>query len=159
MIPSQSAVSGIECCRVSYDLPVNFSCRGHSRITQLRYAGCPSQQVVIAAEKVCRQHQRSELASADLATAQRHRCSARRQDAVQPGINPLNASSEIVALDERDRHRIALPKRAARSDIQVDAIAAAAIPDHETEINFGGGCAYLFECDCAGGTGKFLWQN
>ncbi|ACM30921.1 MULTISPECIES: hypothetical protein [Rhizobium/Agrobacterium group] len=32
-------------------------------------------------------------------------------------------------------------------------------PDYETEMNFGGGCGYLFECECAGGTGKFLWQN
>jgi hypothetical protein len=32
-------------------------------------------------------------------------------------------------------------------------------PDHETEMNFGGGCGYLFECACAGGSGKFLWQS
>lgn len=31
-------------------------------------------------------------------------------------------------------------------------------PDHETQMNFGGGCGYLFECDCAEVTGKFLWQ-
>lgn len=33
-------------------------------------------------------------------------------------------------------------------------------PDQKTEMNFGGGgCGYLFECDCAGGVGKFLWQS
>lgn len=32
-------------------------------------------------------------------------------------------------------------------------------PDHRTEMNFGGGgCGYLFECDCAGVSAKFLWQ-
>jgi hypothetical protein len=31
-------------------------------------------------------------------------------------------------------------------------------PDDETEMNFGGGWGYLFECDCAGGSGKFLFQ-
>ncbi len=31
-------------------------------------------------------------------------------------------------------------------------------PEYETQMNFGAGCGYLFECDCAGGTGKFLWQ-
>ncbi|XUY30202.1 hypothetical protein RMR21_023860 (plasmid) [Agrobacterium sp. rho-8.1] len=32
-------------------------------------------------------------------------------------------------------------------------------PHYETEMNFGGGCGYLFECKCEGGSGKFLWQN
>ncbi|CAM2787723.1 hypothetical protein [Pseudomonas fluorescens] len=31
-------------------------------------------------------------------------------------------------------------------------------PDHTTEMNFAGGCAYLFECDCSGVSAKFLWQ-
>lgn len=31
-------------------------------------------------------------------------------------------------------------------------------PDHQTEMNFAGGCGYLFECRCAGVSGKFLWQ-
>lgn len=32
-------------------------------------------------------------------------------------------------------------------------------PDDGSGMNFGGGCGYLFECDCAGGSGKFLWQS
>lgn len=32
-------------------------------------------------------------------------------------------------------------------------------PDHATEMNFGGGCGYLFACDCAKASGKFLWQS
>lgn len=31
-------------------------------------------------------------------------------------------------------------------------------PDHDTAMNFGGGCGYLFECRCAQVSGKFLWQ-
>lgn len=31
-------------------------------------------------------------------------------------------------------------------------------PDHATEMNFAGGCGYLFECRCTGVSGKFLWQ-
>jgi len=31
--------------------------------------------------------------------------------------------------------------------------------DYTTEMNFAGGCGYVFECDCAGGVGKFLWQS
>ena len=32
-------------------------------------------------------------------------------------------------------------------------------PDYQTSMNFGGGgCAYLFDCDCGAG-GKFLWQS
>lgn len=31
-------------------------------------------------------------------------------------------------------------------------------PDYQTEMNFAGGCGYLFECRCAGISGKFLWQ-
>lgn len=30
-------------------------------------------------------------------------------------------------------------------------------PDHRTEINFGGGCAYAFRCGC--GAAKMLWQQ
>ena len=30
-------------------------------------------------------------------------------------------------------------------------------PDGETEMNFGGGCAYLFDCTCES-SAKFLWQ-
>lgn len=32
-------------------------------------------------------------------------------------------------------------------------------PDYATEMNFAGGCGYLFECECAGCCGKFLWQS
>lgn len=32
-------------------------------------------------------------------------------------------------------------------------------PDHATAMNFGGGTGFLFECDCGGGSGKFLWQS
>ncbi|HEY4251644.1 MAG TPA: hypothetical protein VGM87_10600 [Roseomonas sp.] len=32
-------------------------------------------------------------------------------------------------------------------------------PDHRTEMNFAGGCGYVFECDCPGGSAKFLWQS
>lgn len=32
-------------------------------------------------------------------------------------------------------------------------------PDHRTEMNFAGGCGYLFDCACPAGTPKFLWQN
>jgi hypothetical protein len=33
-------------------------------------------------------------------------------------------------------------------------------PDHRTEMNFGGGgCGYVFDCDCARATPKFLWQS
>jgi len=32
-------------------------------------------------------------------------------------------------------------------------------PDHDTAMNFAGGCGYLFRCECAGGSGKFLWQG
>ncbi|CAH0235730.1 hypothetical protein [Roseomonas sp. CECT 9278] len=31
-------------------------------------------------------------------------------------------------------------------------------PEHGTAMNFGGGAAYLFACDCTWGGGKFLWQ-
>lgn len=31
-------------------------------------------------------------------------------------------------------------------------------PDYQTEMNFAGGCGYLFECRCSGISGKFLWQ-
>jgi len=31
-------------------------------------------------------------------------------------------------------------------------------PDYRTEMNFAGGCGYLFECRCSGVSGKFLWQ-
>lgn len=32
-------------------------------------------------------------------------------------------------------------------------------PDYQSEMNFGGGgCAYLFNCDCADSSAKFLWQ-
>lgn len=31
-------------------------------------------------------------------------------------------------------------------------------PDWKTAMNFGGGCAYLFHCDCKNHTAKFLWQ-
>ncbi len=31
-------------------------------------------------------------------------------------------------------------------------------PDHASEMNFAGGCGYLFECRCSGVSGKFLWQ-
>jgi hypothetical protein len=31
-------------------------------------------------------------------------------------------------------------------------------PDWQTEMNFGGGCAYLFDCSCNGHSAKFLWQ-
>lgn len=31
-------------------------------------------------------------------------------------------------------------------------------PDHETAMNFGGGCAYVFDCACGSATGKLLWQ-
>lgn len=31
-------------------------------------------------------------------------------------------------------------------------------PDYQTEMNFAGGCGYLFECHCSGVSGKFLWQ-
>lgn len=32
-------------------------------------------------------------------------------------------------------------------------------PDAATEMNFGGGgCAYVFACDCAQGSAKFMWQ-
>ena len=31
-------------------------------------------------------------------------------------------------------------------------------PEHETEMNFAGGCGYLFECRCSVVSGKFLWQ-
>lgn len=31
-------------------------------------------------------------------------------------------------------------------------------PDYQTEMNFAGGCGYLFECRCSGVSGKFLWQ-
>lgn len=30
-------------------------------------------------------------------------------------------------------------------------------PDYKTEMNFGGGCAYVFDCGCKN-TAKFLWQ-
>lgn len=30
-------------------------------------------------------------------------------------------------------------------------------PDRETEMNFAGRCAQIFECDCAGGVGKLCW--
>lgn len=30
-------------------------------------------------------------------------------------------------------------------------------PDHTTAMNFGGGCAYVFRCDC--GSAKLLWQQ
>ena len=30
--------------------------------------------------------------------------------------------------------------------------------DSESSANFGGGCAYLFGCDCELLSGKFLWQ-
>jgi hypothetical protein len=31
-------------------------------------------------------------------------------------------------------------------------------PDHKTAMNFGGGCAYVFDCSCSAATGKLLWQ-
>jgi len=31
-------------------------------------------------------------------------------------------------------------------------------PGHETAMNFGGGCAYVFDCSCDSPTGKLLWQ-
>ena len=31
-------------------------------------------------------------------------------------------------------------------------------PDHNTAMNFGGGCAYVFDCSCGAATGKMLWQ-
>lgn len=31
-------------------------------------------------------------------------------------------------------------------------------PDYATEMNFGGGCGYLFDCDCTAAVPKFLWQ-
>ena len=31
-------------------------------------------------------------------------------------------------------------------------------PDYRSEMNFAGGCGYLFECRCSGVSGKFLWQ-
>lgn len=31
-------------------------------------------------------------------------------------------------------------------------------PDYQTEMNFAGGCGYLFECRCSGISAKFLWQ-
>jgi hypothetical protein len=32
-------------------------------------------------------------------------------------------------------------------------------PDHRTAMNFGGGCAYVFECDCGAHSAKMLWQQ
>ena len=32
-------------------------------------------------------------------------------------------------------------------------------PDYATEMNFGGGCGYVFDCGCAEGKPKFLWQS
>jgi hypothetical protein len=32
-------------------------------------------------------------------------------------------------------------------------------PDHRTAMNFGGGCAYVFECDCGAQSAKMLWQQ
>jgi hypothetical protein len=32
-------------------------------------------------------------------------------------------------------------------------------PDYATEMNFGGGCGYVFDCGCGQGTPKFLWQG
>jgi hypothetical protein len=31
-------------------------------------------------------------------------------------------------------------------------------PDSDTSMNFGGGCAYVFDCTCDGGKAKLLWQ-
>lgn len=31
-------------------------------------------------------------------------------------------------------------------------------PDSKTEMNFGGGCAYVFDCLCGNDTARFLWQ-
>jgi hypothetical protein len=31
-------------------------------------------------------------------------------------------------------------------------------PDVRVDMNFGGGCAYVFECTCGSNVGKFLWQ-
>lgn len=31
-------------------------------------------------------------------------------------------------------------------------------PEYQTEMNFGGGCAYLFKCDVCDDQAKFLWQ-
>ena len=31
-------------------------------------------------------------------------------------------------------------------------------PDYKTAMNFGGGCAYVFDCSCRGHLAKFLWQ-
>ena len=31
-------------------------------------------------------------------------------------------------------------------------------PDMNDQMNFGGGCAYVFECNCGSNIGKFLWQ-
>ncbi len=31
-------------------------------------------------------------------------------------------------------------------------------PDYRTAMNFGGGCAYVFACDCPAATARFLWQ-
>lgn len=32
-------------------------------------------------------------------------------------------------------------------------------PDYATEMNFAGGCGYVFDCGCPAGTPKFLWQS
>jgi hypothetical protein len=32
-------------------------------------------------------------------------------------------------------------------------------PGHDTSMNFGGGCAYVFECECDSLHGKMLWQQ
>ena len=32
-------------------------------------------------------------------------------------------------------------------------------PDHRTEMNFGGGCAYVFRCACVEDSAKLLWQS
>ena len=31
-------------------------------------------------------------------------------------------------------------------------------PKYEVDMNFGGGCAYVFRCACAKGSAKMLWQ-
>jgi hypothetical protein len=32
-------------------------------------------------------------------------------------------------------------------------------PDSASEMNFGGGCAYVFDCGCGAHAAKMLWQQ